>query len=481
MELSTIAAVSTAYGESGIGVVRLSGPEALSIAERIFQPGAGREKESPAAGAQPRSMASENEQNLVLTKKPRYMHYGHIVDPKSGEQLDEVLCVYMKAPHSYTGEDVVEIQCHGSAVSIKNILALCLRQGASAAERGEFTKRAFLNGRLDLSQAEAVIDLIRARADRSYKAAYSQLEGILSRRIRKIRSALLELLVSLTVNMDYPDEDIEEITYKRLLHDISSINDEILKLLERSGEGRILRDGLAVAIVGRPNVGKSSLMNLFLAQDRSIVTAVPGTTRDTIEESAVLRGIPLRFIDTAGIRRTGDSVESIGVERSKEALARADLLLVVLDASQALSEEDREVISLAAEQPCITVLNKQDLDPVLTREEIEALLPGCRCVEISASQGFGMTALEDVIEDFISSGGVRREEDLLVTNVRHEALLRRASEELAEAASMTERAEALDFIEVNCRAAFDLLGAITGETAGDEVIEEIFSRFCLGK
>ena len=468
MEGTTIAAVSTAYGESGIGVVRMSGPEALSIGERIFRAGAVFDPD-----------ARQDEHTLSV--RPRYMHYGHIVDPVDGKPLDEVLCVYMKAPHSYTGEDLVEIQCHGSAVSIRNILSLCLRMGAEAAERGEFTKRAFLNGRIDLSQAEAVVDLIKARAGRSYDAAFSQMKGCLSRRIGEIRSELLELLVSLTVNMDYPDEDIEEITYKTIINSVSAIRDELSELNKRTGEGKILRDGLGVAIVGRPNVGKSSLMNVFLAQDRSIVTAVPGTTRDIIEESAVLRGIPVRFIDTAGIRRAEDDVETIGVERSKEALTKADLLLLVLDASEELSPEDLDVIAMAKDQPCIAVLNKQDLVPKLSKESLADLLPGVSCIEISASLGRGIRELEDAIEAFICSGAVRREDDLLVTNVRHTDLIRKAMSELGEAKKMAENGEAIDFIEVNCRTAYDYLGAITGETAGDEVIEEIFSRFCLGK
>ncbi len=456
----TIAAVSTAYGESGIGIVRMSGEESLSIAEKIFAPSK--------AGAH-------------LSDRPRTLCHGYVVDPQSGERLDEALCVYMKAPHSYTGEDVVEIQCHGSAVSIRKILALCLRMGADAAERGEFTKRAFLNGRIDLAQAEAVIDLIKARTDRSYEAAFSQLQGGLSRRVFAVRQRLLDLLVSLGVNMDYPDEDIEEITYEKILSETSSINDELLKIGSRAREGKILRDGLSVAIVGRPNVGKSSLMNALLMQDRSIVTEIPGTTRDTIEESASVRGFPIRFVDTAGIRQAGDSVEAVGVARSKDALDRADLLLLVLDGSAPLTEEDEEVMRLAKGRPCLAVLNKRDLPPALSAAAVSEKLPDAPLVELSAKTEEGLPRLLDEIERFIGSGAVRREEDQPLTSARHAELLLRASEELSEAMEMARRREALDFIEVNCRAAFDLLGEITGETASDQVIEEIFSRFCLGK
>lgn len=454
---TTIAAVSTAYGESGIGIVRVSGPDAGSIISKVF-----RGKTDPVS-------------------HPRYMCHGVIIDPESGRELDEVLCVFMKAPHTYTAEDLAEIQCHGSSVSIKNILSLCFRMGAEPAERGEFTKRAFLNGRIDLSQAEAVIDLIKARSSRSFDVAMDQMNGGLSSRVSEVRNVLKELLVSLTVNMDYPDEDIEEITYANIESAVLQASSMIEKLLAGAGEGRILRDGLGVAIVGKPNVGKSSLMNYFLSEERSIVTSVPGTTRDTIEESAVIRGIPLRFTDTAGIHEAGDEVEAIGIERSKKAFNEADLLLLLIDSSEALSDEDYEIASYAKGRPCIAVLNKQDIGGAVGREDVERLLPGVRVCEISAASGEGIEGLEDAIEEFIGSGRVRRENDLLVSNARHEQLLRKAQSELGEALSITRAMEAIDFIEINVKAAFDYLGDISGETASDEIIEEIFSRFCLGK
>ncbi len=454
---TTIAAVSTAYGESGIGIVRMSGPLAADIVSRIFK--------GP----------------VSPVERPRYMCYGSVVDPETGGELDEVLCVFMQGPHTYTTEDLVEIQCHGSAVSIKNILSLCLRMGAEPAERGEFTKRAFLGGRIDLSQAEAVIDLIKARSSRSFDVAMDQMNGGLSARVRSVRDGLRELLISITVNMDYPDEDIEEITYNNISSSVGAALASVRKLLASAGEGRILREGLGVAIVGKPNVGKSSLMNHFLSEDRSIVTAVPGTTRDTIEESAVLRGIPLRFTDTAGIHEAVDEVEAIGIERSKKAFNEADLLLLLFDASSPLDAEDLKLIEFAKGRPCIAVLNKQDLSACVSRGELEALLSGVTVCETSVASGEGITALEDAIESFISGGSVRRESDLMVSNVRHEQLLRKAEAELGEALAMAERREAIDFIEVNVRAAFDYLGEITGDTASDEIINEIFSRFCLGK
>jgi len=447
MTETTIAAISTASGEAGIGVVRLSGPDSLLIAQKVFR------------------------RNLP----DRRMVFGKVEDPEGGVVYDEVLCVYMKGPRSYTGEDVVEFQCHGSAIAIKNILELLLRQGAVLAERGEFTKRAFLNGRMDLSQAEAVIDLIKARSSSGYSAALSQMGGSLSAKIISIRKQMMDLLVSLTVNMDYPDEDIEQLTYDNISDSLSSINDELLKLKASGKEGKIIRDGLSVAIVGKPNVGKSSLMNAFLKENRSIVTDVPGTTRDTIEEQASVRGIAVRFIDTAGIHESDDKVESIGIERSKSALAGADLLLVVLDASRELEDEDREILKESEDIPRIIILNKTDLNSGFKFESHDTV------IRASVKEGIGLSEIEDAMEKFITGGRVRKEEDILVTNVRHINLIDKALSEITEASNMTKAMEAMDFIEVNVRAAFDYLGEIIGETAKDQVIDEVFSRFCLGK
>lgn len=454
---STIAAISTAYGESGIGIVRMSGPMSLNILTKIFVSAKG-----------------------VQIIKPRYMHYGYIEDPQNGTRLDEVLAVYMKAPHTYTGEDVVEIQCHGSYISLKEILALCLRSGAEPAGRGEFTKRAFLNGRMDLSQAEAVIDLIKARSSRSFDAALGQMGGNLSSKVRAVRDKLKELLIDITVNMDYPDEDIEEITYDQISNRLSLINDEINNLLVSAGEGKIIREGLSVAIVGKPNVGKSSLMNVFLKENRSIVTDIPGTTRDTIEEQASLRGIRICFTDTAGIHETDDPVESLGIERSKQAFDKADLILLLIDSSTPLEEEDKELLKMINDRSAIIVLNKQDLHTV-TDENMLETAPNLKVIKTSLAEGKGVEELEDAIEMFVTGGQIRRENDVLVTNVRHASLLRKAKEEVEQAENMTAIHEALDFIEVNIRAAFDYLGEITGDTASDEIINEIFARFCLGK
>ncbi|MBR0417223.1 MAG: tRNA uridine-5-carboxymethylaminomethyl(34) synthesis GTPase MnmE [Firmicutes bacterium] len=448
MENTTIAAISTAYGEAGIGIVRMSGPDSLDILKKVFFSKNGK---SPAFEA-------------------RHMYYG-TVRKADGEVIDEALAVYMNAPYTYTGEDVAEIQCHGGNISVKNILSLLLESGAVLADRGEFTKRAFLSGKIDLSQAEAVIDLIKARTGRSYETAVDQLEGSVSRRVKEIRERLLDLLVSITVNMDYPDEDIEILTYERFGEALSLIDDELSKLNASSSEGRILREGLKVAIVGKPNVGKSSLMNIFLKENRSIVTDIPGTTRDTIEESASVRGIPISFIDTAGIHESEDVVESMGIERSKEAFNKADLLILVLDGSSELTDEDRELLEMSEGRPCITLLNKADKGLVLKEEGIE----------VSMLTEQGIDKIEDAIEGFVDSGRVRRESDVMITNIRHADLVRKALSEIGEAMEMVKAREAMDFIEVNVKAAFDYLGEIIGETASDEVIDEVFSRFCLGK
>ena len=460
--LQTIAAISTAYGQSGIGIVRMSGPEALDILVGIF---------------------SDVDGKPVLPEffEHRKMRYGFISEPGTNKKLDEVLCVFMKAPYTYTTENLVEIHCHGSAVALKNVLALCLEKGAVLAEPGEFTKRAFLNGRIDLIQAEAVIDLIQAKSNKSFDVAIKQVEGSLSAKVENIRKELLELLISLTVNMDYPDEDIEEITYTAIENSIKQIDDALSALLLFSEEGRILREGVSVTIVGKPNVGKSSLMNFFLRENRVIVTEIPGTTRDTIEEQISLRGIPIRLTDTAGIRDSVDVVEQLGIQRSKDAFNKADLLLFLIDASQPLSKEDEELCGLLKERSCIVLLNKTDLPQIISEEQMSQALPLARIIATSLKEGIGLDQLEETMEAQITGGKIQGKEDVMVTNIRHIDLLKKAKQETEEAINMTINKEAIDFIEVNVRAAFDYLGEIIGKTARDEIIEEIFSRFCLGK
>ena len=451
----TIAAISTAFGEGGIGIIRISGPESLDILRRVFV----------------------CKGNIAS----RRMAFGKITDPETGTVIDEVLAVYMKGPTTYTGEDVAEINCHGSVVALRKTLALVLRQGARMAEPGEFTKRAFLNGRMDLSQAEAVIDVIKAKADAGYEAALSQMEGDLSRRVREIRAKILDILVDLTVNIDYPDEDIEKMTYEKLLADLEDAGDEIDALLATAGTGRMIKEGIRVAIIGRPNVGKSSLMNCLLRQSRAIVTEIPGTTRDTIEEAVSIRNIPVYLIDTAGIRETSDLVEMIGIERTKEAFNSADLVVFIADASQPLTAEDEDILRRLEGRKHLVLLNKTDLGNAVTPRVLGDRSPNGDVIETCLITGKGIDKIKDKIEELVYGGKLSQKDSVMVNNVRHEELLRKAGQSIEDAAVITETGEALDIIEIDIREAYDYLGEIIGETVSDEVLDEVFSRFCLGK
>lgn len=454
----TIAAIATAYGEGGIGIIRISGEKSLDILRDLFE-----------FGGQTDEIVS------------RRMMYGKIVDKENNQIIDEVLAVYMKGPKTYTAEDVVEINCHGSIVSLRKTLALVLRKGARLAEPGEFTKRAFLNGRLDLSQAEAVIDVVKAKTDKSFDVAISQLEGMLSLKITEIRQKLLDLLVDLTVNIDYPDEDIEELTYDKLEENITLIGDMIEKLLSTASTGRMIREGIRIAIVGKPNVGKSSLMNALLRETRAIVTEIPGTTRDTIEEAISIKNIPVYLVDTAGIRDTSDKVEMMGIEKSKEAFNNADFVIFIIDGSRPLSEEDKEIAEHLEGKKSLVLINKADLGRAFDDEEVRALTGGGSIIETSLLKGEGIEEIEDFIEDLVYGGEISQSESMMVNNVRHIELLREAADSLKDALNMTLLKEALDFIEVDVKNAYEKLGEITGETVSDDIIDEVFSRFCLGK
>lgn len=447
----TIAAIATAYGEGGIGIIRISGEDSRDILRKIF----------------------------TGKIESRRLSYGKIVD--ENEHIDEVLAVYMKGPKTYTGEDVVEINCHGSMVALRKTLALVLSKGARMAEPGEFTKRAFLNGRLDLSQAEAVIDVIKAKSDRSFDVAMSQLEGSLSKRIEKIRQALLDLLVEVTVNIDYPDEDIEIMTYDKARDCLCNIRNMIGELLATSGSGRMIREGIRIAIVGKPNVGKSSLMNCLLRESRAIVTEIPGTTRDTIEEAVSIRNLPVYLIDTAGIRDTDDTVEKIGIEKTKEAFNNADYIIFVVDGSRLLTSEDEEIISYIRGRRALVLLNKRDLGAEVTVDVISEKLPDCDIIETALSKGEGLKEIEDNIESLVYGGQISQGESLMVNNVRHIDLLKHADSAVGDALSLLEIMEPLDIVEIDIRNAYDFLGEIVGDTVSDEIINEVFARFCLGK
>ena len=453
----TIAAVATAMGEGGIGIVRISGENALSILEKVFC-----------------SVKNRPTENRKLT-------YGFVTDNFTGEKIDEVMAVYMKSPHSYTAEDVVEIQCHGSIVSLRKILALVLKNGARLAEPGEFTKRAFLNGRLDLSQAEAVIDLVRAKSDKTFDVALSQLEGSFSKKIKEIRSDLVDILVNITVNIDYPDEDIEVITYENLISGLGNVKAKVDSLLATADTGRILREGLNIAIIGKPNVGKSSLMNALLRETRAIVTEIPGTTRDTIEEALTIRNIPVKLTDTAGIRHTDDVIEKIGIEKSKESFNKADLVIFMVDNSRPLDDEDREIIEYIGDRKVLAVINKTDLENRLDISEIKRKLPNGIFIETSMAREDGISRIEDEIENLVYGGKVKQNDSMMVTNVRHKALLEEASSALRDAASMAGAGEALEFLEIDVNRAYEALGEIIGEAVNEDIINEVFARFCLGK
>lgn len=455
----TIAAIATPYGEGGIGIVRISGQKSKDIMDQIFIPVGGEE----------------------LSIENRRFYYGQIREPKGQQIIDEVLCVFMKGPSTYTREDVVEVYCHGSVVSLRNTLSLVLRNGARLALPGEFTKRAFLNGRIDLSQAEAVIDLIKAKTEKSFDIALHQMEGHLSKRVRGIRQLLMDLLVKIAVNIDYSEEDIEELSHEELLKSILQIDDTLTELLSTAKTGRMIREGLAVAIVGKPNVGKSSLLNALLRESRAIVTEIPGTTRDTIEEVLNIEGIPVYITDTAGIRDTQDPIEQIGIGKSKEAAFKADLVLFILDGSKPLEGEDLAIAKQIGGKRVIVLLNKSDLGRDVSEDQLANILPQAIFLDTAVIEERGIKELEDEIVSLVFEGKVKQEQSDLITNVRQQDLLIQAKEALTDAKDMTLAKEPMDFIEVDIRHAWELLGDILGETVSEEIVNEVFARFCLGK
>ncbi|KPL87791.1 tRNA uridine-5-carboxymethylaminomethyl(34) synthesis GTPase MnmE [Ardenticatena maritima] len=449
----TIAAIATPVGEGGIGIVRISGPEALAILRRLFRP------------ARPRPFESHR------------LMYGHIVDPHTGDVVDEVMAVYMRAPHTYTRQDVVEIHGHGGMAPLRAVLSLVLSAGARLAEPGEMTLRAFLNGRIDLAQAEAVLDVVRARTEAGLQAALRQLGGHLSDDIRHARQMLLDVLAHLTALIDFPEDDVPP---QDIAPDLERVAAHLERLIATADRGMLLREGVRVAIVGRPNVGKSSLLNRLLRHDRAIVTDIPGTTRDVLEETLNVRGIPVVVVDTAGIRQTQDVVEAIGVERSRAAIAQADLVLLVLDASQPLTDEDHAIAAEVEGRPAIVVLNKTDLPRRLFPDNVP-FLPAAPRVELSAQQGEGLDRLEETIFEQVTGGHVMPLHGALVTNPRHKAALQRALDHVRAAQSTYAAGLPADFITIDLHSAVNALGEITGETATEDLLDTIFSRFCIGK
>ena len=454
MSSGTITAIATPLGEGGLAVIRISGPDAVGVAERIFVP-AGKRTVRPGAAA------------------THTVHYGHIV--RDGRRIDEVLLTVLRAPRTFTREDTVEISCHGGVLVTRLVLEAVLAAGARAAGPGEFTLRAFLNGRIDLAQAEAVADLIHARTQLALDAANEQLAGTLSHRIQTLRDDLMRTSAHIEAHIDFPDEDISPDTHGTLLGRLDRGDVLIAELLRTAKEGQVLRRGIRAAIIGRPNAGKSSLLNQLLGHDRAIVSPVAGTTRDTVEETADVRGIPVIFIDTAGLRETDDHVEAEGVRRSRAALGKAELVLHVLDASGPLTEDDRSLLAEASGRPRVLVLNKADLPTALR------LPDGLAGVATSCSSGDGIEAVKDAIERAVWSGRLASVPSQITVNARHADALRRAQGSIQRAAAELRGGSSLELVAIDLRLAADAVGEIVGKTTTDDLLDAIFSQFCLGK
>lgn len=459
--MDTIAAISTPMGEGAIAIVRLSGPEAIQIADKIYK------------GPKGKTLSSVESHTI---------HYGHIVDRPSDRVVEEVMVSVLKAPRTFTREDVIEINCHGGIVTVNQVLQLALREGARLAEPGEFTKRAFLNGRIDLSQAEAVMDLIRAKTDRAMNVAMNQMEGRLSALVRRLRSEILETLAHVEVNIDYPEyDDVEEMTHQILVEKATAVKKEIEGLLRTSEQGKILREGLSTVIIGRPNVGKSSLLNSLVHEAKAIVTDIPGTTRDVIEEYVNVRGVPLRLVDTAGIRETEDIVERIGVERSRQVLKEADLILLVLNYSEELSEEDVKLFEAVEGMDVIVILNKTDLEAKIDTERVRELANGRPVVTTSLLKEEGINDLEEAIQSLFYTGAIESGDLTYVSNTRHISILQQAKRAIEDALSGIEQDVPIDMVQIDLTRCWELLGEIIGDSVHESLIDQLFSQFCLGK
>ena len=452
----TIVAPATSTGKSSVNIIRLSGVKSLAVAESIFMP-----------------------KKYKISENPRRMIYGHIID--KDKVIDEVMLCYMKAPHSFTCEDVVEINCHGGSKSLEEIMSLILTKGVRLAQNGEFTKRAFLNGRIDLSQAEAVIDIINAKSTKSFENAQRQLQGRLSGRIEKIDERLKKSIAQITVAIDFPEEDIPEVTYEELLSDVEISIDELNKLKETYKNGKVISDGINIAIIGRPNVGKSSLLNELLEENRAIVTDIAGTTRDIITESLSINGISVNLIDTAGIRETQDVVEKIGVERSISSIENADIILLVLDTSDKLNAEDRELMEKLKDKQYLILLNKSDLQNKLDISQLPSFIDKDNIINISTLDKRGIEELKENIYAKAVSFDDDSINNVMITNSRHYSLIENAINSLKDARQSLLNNVELDILEIDFLNAVDYLGQITGLSVSESLLDTIFSKFCIGK
>jgi tRNA modification GTPase len=455
----TIAAISTPFGESGIGIVRISGALAEPIAKRLFKP--------------------KKNQSYFIS---HHFHHGEIIDPQNDHSVDEVLVVLMRSPKTYTREDIVEIQCHGGHFILQKVLELVLKQGARMALPGEFTKRAFLNGRIDLTQAEAVIDLIRAKTMASLDIASQQLRGWLYREMNHLKLKLFEHLVLIEAHIDFPEEEIEPISLVEMKQDLTGMIQKLDGWISSYEEGRVFREGISCAIVGKTNVGKSSLLNVLLKEDRAIVTPIPGTTRDVIEEVLNIYGIPVRLIDTAGLRRAKDSIEQEGVRRARQRVADADIVLLMLDGSRELDSDDMEIFNETKGKKMVLAINKNDLLSKISLEDVKRRFQKDPIVSISALKNEGIDDLKKTIYSSLIQRDVRATpEHLIVANIRHKTALAQTRDNLSNALQGLEEGTSLEFIAFEIRSSLDALGEMVGETAAEEVLNRIFEQFCIGK
>ena len=452
--MKTIAAISTALGNGGIGIVRMSGEDCFKILDKIFKP----------------------KSNSDI--KPYTIKYGHIYEDNN--IIDEVLVSYFVKPKSYTTENMCEINSHGSNVVLNKILQLCLKNGAVLAEPGEFTKKAFLNGRIDLSQAESVIDIINSKSEKERQASVNQLEGFLSKEIKKIKKDILSILTDIEASIDYPEYDIEEVTNNKAISVLNNVKDSLSKLEQTFENGKIIKNGIKTAIIGTPNVGKSSLLNAILKEDRAIVSQYEGTTRDSIEEDISVNGVPLRIVDTAGIRNTDNEIEKIGIKKSKNIADSADLIIAIFDASRKLSKDDYDIIDIIKDRKAIILINKKDnYDKKIERDKLEEL--NKPIIDISALNKDGINELYEEITKLFKLNEININNEVIITNIRHLDLIRRAKENVENAINTINSNMPIDIISINIKDIIDCLNSITGENTSEDIINDIFSKFCLGK